>query len=76
MSNKKLSCVDFLTNQLFKNGRITHNDLKKAKIMHKKEIIKTVQKFEILRDKRIDRLLKKYNLKTNAEEYYNETFIE
>lgn len=37
MSNKKQSSVEFLTMQLIKNGIITNDDLRQAKVMHKEE---------------------------------------
>ena len=39
MSNNKQSSVEFLTMQLIKNGIITYEDLKQAKVMHKQESI-------------------------------------
>lgn len=77
MSNNKQSSVEWLVEKLGKYNEemvfLYQNEIEQAKAMHKNEITKAVQKFQ-LSDKRVDKVLKEYKLDTIAEKYYNETF--
>lgn len=61
----KQSSVEFLEIQMIKNGTIVYNDIKKAKQMHKEEILDAF----VAGDERGTG-----EIPFNCEQYYNQTF--